>query len=320
MKIYLTHEQQIELLKSKGLTVSDEESALFHLRTEGYYNIINGYSEFFKYKCADDSKHYCRNATFEQILDLYKFDKNLRSIVYKYTSSIECYVKESIAHTFSKLHGTNNTVYLQSDCFSDSYPESVQRLIDECNKIIESSTQTNSNKYRDYIAHAKIKYDQVPLWILMRAMTFGQASKFYINMIESEREQIATLYNLTSQQMKTMLEILVTFRNIVAHGERTFCARLHRTRLPSHLSVLPKLSIPKNKTGDYLYGRNDFLSLLVCCKYFLPKLEFADLICEIDLLLDGLNKFLSDSLVGKIKIQMGFKNNCWKNLPKVDVL
>ena len=47
-----------------------------------------------------------------------------------------------------------------------------------------------------------------------------------------------------------LLEVVVSYRNIVAHGERTFCARLPKTRLSTSLGIVKKMQIPKNSKGE----------------------------------------------------------------------
>lgn len=46
-KPFKTVEEQIEILKSRGLIIQDEERALFFLKNNNYYELINGYKDFF---------------------------------------------------------------------------------------------------------------------------------------------------------------------------------------------------------------------------------------------------------------------------------
>ena len=47
-KRFLTYEQQIELLKSKKLHISDEKLAVENLKQYSYYSLISGYKDIFK--------------------------------------------------------------------------------------------------------------------------------------------------------------------------------------------------------------------------------------------------------------------------------
>ena len=317
MKDFYTYDQQIEKLKEKGLIIQDEVTAIQFLKLEGYYNVINGYSPNFKTKQGT----FCKGTTFEDVCYLYAFDKDLRSIIYKHTSSIETHVKALIAHEFSRVHGVDEKTYLRSECFTSksNSVEAVSRLIDECNTTITEALNHNSNKYRQYIAHNYNTHGHVPLWVLIRALSFGTISIFYKNMIDSEKDLIAENYHVTAEQLANMLEVVVSYRNIVAHGERTFCARLPKTRLSTQLSITKKLCIAKNAKGENMFGRNDFLALLICCKYLLPGEEFANLIHELESKLNHLAQKLSPQMMSHVRTAMGIKSNSWKLLPKLRV-
>ena len=314
MKAFFTYEQQIEKLKNDGLIIDDEVRAVKELKLEGYYNIINGYSPIFK-----NGTHFIKGTTFENINALYDFDKSLRSIIYKYTSLIECHIKALIAHEFSRVHGVDEKTYLTPNSFTTkaNSTENVKRLIEECNNTIIEALNKNSNKYREYIAHNYNTHGHVPMWVLIRAISFGTTSIFYKNMLDEEKDIIAKNYLLTSAQLANMLEVVVSFRNIVAHGERTFCARLPKTRLTTDLSVVKKMCIAKNEKGSNKYGRNDFLALLICCKYLLSPLDLASFISELQIALDILQEKQTPSMFGKIKVYMGLQSNAWKILTKL---
>ena len=220
MKAFYTYDQQVEKLKEKGLVINDEKKAINFLRLEGYYNIINGYSSEFKSQKGVFNK----GTTFEDICNLYAFDKDIRNIIYKYTSSVETHIKALIAHEFSRAHGVDESLYLQPSCFTSNQnsKQKVQDLISACNETIKEALNPKSNKYRKYIDHNKTKHEHVPMWVLIRALSFGTTSIFFKNMIEEEKERIASNYALSSSQLANMLEVVVSYRNIVAHGERTF--------------------------------------------------------------------------------------------------
>ncbi|MGN0796993.1 MAG: Abi family protein [Christensenellales bacterium] len=316
MKEFFTYEQQILKLKEDGLIIVDENQTLNDLRLEGYYNIINGYSPIFK----NDSK-FIKGTSFDNIKNLYDFDKTLRSIVYKYTTSIECHIKALIAHEFSRVYGVDEKKYLSTESFSSNakFVEKVNRLIGECNHTIRDALNNKSNKYREYIEHNYVNHGHVPMWVLIRAISFGTTSIFYKCMKEEEKKEISKNYSITASQLANMLEVVVSFRNIVAHGERTFCAKLPKTRLTTDLSIVKKLCIAKNPKGENKFGRNDFLSLLICCKYLLSPLEFSGFFTEFELALDSLGKQQAPSMFGRIAVNMGLQSKSWKLLPKLKI-
>lgn len=314
LKNFFTYEQQLQKLKSDGLIIPDESYALRCLKQEGYYNLINGYSKNFKSKNG-----YVKGTSFNHIVALYKFDQTLRSILYKYTSIIECHVKALIAHEFSRNHGVDEKTYLADKCFTPNITRAsaVTKLIETCNDVILHGKDKSSNRYRKYIDHNIREYGHVPFWVLVRALSFGTISIFYDLMLTAEKEAVANEFGLTSAQLANILEIIVQFRNIVAHGERTFCAYLPKVLLSTNLTVIKKLSIAKNKNGENKYGRKDILALLISCKYLLPDIDYRGMIMETDMALDQLKKDLDPTAIGKILTLMGLKSVNLKSLSKV---
>ena len=201
--------------------------------------------------------------------------------------------------------------------FVYSFITGVYKILNLLDGTINEALNSKSNKYRKYIDHNKSSHGHVPMWVLIRALSFGTTSIFFKNMIEEEKEAIASNYELSASQLANVLEIVVSYRNIVAHGERTFCTRLPKTRLSTNLEIVKKMSIPKNAKGENKYGKSDFLSLLICCKYLLPSSEMSSLIVELKEKIEWLSARLSPSMMGKIKISMGLWSDGWMLLPRL---
>ncbi len=64
-KPFKTYEQQIELLKEKGLSIPNETYAVKVLKDLSYFALINGYKKAFKH----DGLY--KNASFEDIVALF---------------------------------------------------------------------------------------------------------------------------------------------------------------------------------------------------------------------------------------------------------
>ncbi len=242
-------------------------------------------------------------------------------MVYKYIASIECNIKAIVGHEFSRVHGVDEKQYLNPSSFTQDQrcALGVSRLIVECNETIQEALNKNSNKYRSYIEHNYKVHGHVPMWVLIRALSFGTTSIFYKYMVEAEKQVIANNFGVTSAQLENILEVIVSFRNIVAHGERTYCAKLPRTRLSTNLTISKKLNIPLNSKGENKFGRNDLLSLIISCKYLLSGVEFSGFIAELDLSLQELAKQLNPKMFNRVKIQMGLWSDGWKYLPKFNM-
>lgn len=68
MKEFKTYDEQIDLLKTRGLKFVDEDFALNKLEEDNYYSIINGYKNLFLDK--EDGNKFKNNVTFDEIYSL----------------------------------------------------------------------------------------------------------------------------------------------------------------------------------------------------------------------------------------------------------
>ena len=65
-KPFKTLEEQVELMKNRGLYFDDEEKAKSYLLLNNYYNVINYYSKFF----MNGNDYYINGATFDEVSHL----------------------------------------------------------------------------------------------------------------------------------------------------------------------------------------------------------------------------------------------------------
>ena len=69
--------RSINLQNEKKLTIPDKEYTLKTLKQIGYFGLIGGYKNPFK---NPTTQKYKDGTTFDEIVDLYKFDENLREL------------------------------------------------------------------------------------------------------------------------------------------------------------------------------------------------------------------------------------------------
>ncbi|WP_369024807.1 Abi family protein [Mycoplasma capricolum] len=100
-KEFKTFQEQIEILKSRGLIITNEQKAIEILKQENYYNIVNGYKDLFLKKSLDNNQDiFIENTNFDELYSLFLFDRELRSILLKYILIFERDFKTTIAYNF----------------------------------------------------------------------------------------------------------------------------------------------------------------------------------------------------------------------------
>lgn len=213
MKEYKNNKELIEYLISKNVTVNNIEQALENIEQYSYYSIVNSYKFVFK----DEENNYKPNVTFEEILALYEFDKNIKAIFLKYTLEIEVIIKSLMANVIAEQYGVEN--YLKLENFDEQANEEFKNNLIECvNKEIEDNYKKHSA-----IKHYKDTYGFIPPFVLTKILTFGVISRYYGLLKQAYRQAISKRFKLSDKLLKQILVNLTMVRNISAHSDRLFC-------------------------------------------------------------------------------------------------
>ncbi|EGO9187948.1 Abi family protein, partial [Enterococcus faecalis] len=83
-KPFKTLDEQIIILRNRGLVISDDEVTKSILLRENYYNVINGYKDIFIDRESEDSEKFIKNTNFNEIYRLYSLDRDFRNHIFKY--------------------------------------------------------------------------------------------------------------------------------------------------------------------------------------------------------------------------------------------
>lgn len=216
-------DDQITLLISRGLDIEDRDRAAHYLYHLNYYR-LSGYMLPFQ-EGADH--HFRTGTTFEQVLNLYLFDRKLRLLLMDAIERIEVSVRTQWAFHLAHKYGAH--AYLEKEIFRDDrrYLKSISKLSDE----YERSKET-------FIEHYRKTYDEPhmpPLWVVCEIMTLGHLSAFYQNIKEpQDRQMIAEVYGLDEKVLTSFLHHLSHVRNLCAHHSRIWNRRFTIT------ATLPK--------------------------------------------------------------------------------
>ncbi|MCT7885327.1 MAG: Abi family protein, partial [Lactobacillus iners] len=132
MKEYKTFNQQLVILRKRGLIVPKDGHPKRFLEQENYYNVINGYKDLFLQKDSSgnllDPESYLPNAHFNELKALFLFDRELRMLFLKYILIFENSFKTVISHEFSKKYPKPNS-YLEIKNYVDDNPKKVLQQI-----------------------------------------------------------------------------------------------------------------------------------------------------------------------------------------------
>lgn len=305
-KEFKTIDEQIEILKNRNLDIEDIEKARLLLNDNNYYYLINGYKELFINKNYKNDK-FIKGSKLKEIYNLYEFDRKIRIIFLEYILLIERKIDTYVSYEFSKEHGHKD--YLIPDNFNyiDKNKKLINKFLKEINLEI-SHQYKNSNKM---IVHYIDNYKYIPLWVLIRILSFGKVSKFYSFMKQKEQNNISRKFNIKSEILKTYLMNLGNIRNICAHDEKLYdvilTKRINITEYHKKLKLIIKDAKITNATRD-------LFSIIIILKILLEKTNFKKFYIEIIKEIEVLEKHLTTISINKVLYKMGFPKNYKKLL------
>ncbi|UNQ04623.1 Abi family protein [Enterococcus faecalis] len=109
---FYSYDEQLILLKEKGLLISDDDIAKQILKNFSYYTIINGYKDLFT-----DNHIYVPDTRIETLYELHWIDLKLSGILFKYSLIVEKKLKSSVSYLVAKNFGVNELEYLKRKIF-----------------------------------------------------------------------------------------------------------------------------------------------------------------------------------------------------------
>ncbi|MDR2555189.1 MAG: Abi family protein [Fibromonadaceae bacterium] len=206
---FLSYEEQINLLKNRGLLFKDEARALNLFECISYYRFSSYWHPFLKDKQV---KIFKENVNFDSIFDLYKFDADLRKIIMAEIVKIEIAVRSKMVYILSL---SNDSFWLENEkLFSCS--NIYASLISSIKKEIDRSEESFIISFKKEFSN-----DIPPAFMVLETASFGTLSKLYKYLKSSkEKQEIALFFGLLDKAFESWLHSLVYVRNICAHHSR----------------------------------------------------------------------------------------------------
>lgn len=215
----LSFRQQLEHLVNHGLVVENTLEALQILSSVSYYR-LSGY--WYPFRLRDEhgavGSDFVQNTNFMQVVELYEFDRRLRSLVLEALERIEIAVRTRITYHMGHRYGA----------FAHADPSNFHTGFDHAKwlKKLEDETQRSSDQF---IRHYKSKYEGfpcIPVWMLTEVISFGALSFLYTGLRNDQKsgiedkKAISDCFSLHYKRFGDWLHTLTYIRNICAHHSR----------------------------------------------------------------------------------------------------
>lgn len=215
VKPALSLDEQINLLLERGLVIKDEPRARHYLKYIGYYR-LSGYSLIFQKSGSVAGPHAFKDGvTFDDILDCYIFDRELRLLVMDAIERIEVAVRTVISNTMSERHGPH--WYMDKKLFVDQYNH--EGLLSQIKK--ETNYQQEKRHHIEFIAHYYKNYhspELPPSWMVAEVLSIGAWSVMFAQIKDREdQKEICKSFGIPYNVMGSWLHSLTYLRNLCAH-------------------------------------------------------------------------------------------------------
>ena len=242
-----TLQEQIEILKSRGLNVEDENFAEHYLSHVSYYRL----GEYWYSMQSDKEKHIFKEGSkFSDVIHLYEFDRELKILLFDVIERIEISLRTKMI--FHLSHEFDAWWFQDFGIFNDSLA-----LTKTLASIEEEVSRTKEKYIKEHFKKHKDDRRFPPAWKTLEQTSFGSLSKLYGNLknnVESKDIIAAEFGAVNHTYLPSWLQSIAQIRNYCAHH-----SRLWNKNLPGSPKLLSKPpfdwieDVPKQHESIHIY-------------------------------------------------------------------
>ena len=252
-------EQHLEVLEKRGLLIPDPDKALHYLKYIGYYR-LTGYCLPFQAGAAGDHS-FIESTSFDDVLKLYVFDRELRVHILDAIERIEVAFRAAISNTMSLAYGPH--WYLDEHHFGKRYGRGGRQTYDHA-KLLKEIDKADSTSLRHY---RETYTDPIypPSWMVIESLSFGSCSMMFAHLRKVQIKLVSEELELGPTQLISWMHGLVLLRNLCAHHSRIWNRKFsHRLSIHGEIPGALRENIDRDNKF-YVYA-----SLIV---YFLRSIS-----------------------------------------------
>lgn len=262
-------DNQIKLLRKRGLEIHDEDFARNFLSRVSYYRLSSYFIPFeTPFDSTENKLERCHNfiegSSFEDIYQLYIFDKNLRLHLLEAIEKIEVAIRTLWSNALS-ISENNSHVYIDPKAFHCPWRHQTQ--------LAQVAKQLNESKEL-FVTHYKNKYQEPflpPIWAMTEVLSFTDLSKWVNNTksIDVKTSLARKLGFFTPDVLNGVTQTIAYIRNICAHHARLWNRKMVK-KLPNIKSLNEYLVLSDKEVSNKLYN------YLVVINFILKAIDEKD--------------------------------------------
>lgn len=200
---------QIKILQQRGLIINSPDEMNHYLNHVGFYRL----SGYWQYLQSNNTNHnFITGTTFDQVIELYDFDRELRLLLLGAIERIEVSFRANMINMLCASYGsnwfTNKAIFFSEERMNDVI-ETINRELDRSDEECINQPEGKSNRCK-----------HPPAWITLQSLSFGTLSRIYGNIRNDIREKkiIAQVYGLPKAiWLQNWVQVISMIRNYCAH-------------------------------------------------------------------------------------------------------
>ena len=271
-------EQQIEILKEKGLIIKDTALGKQILQHFNFFDIIKVYKNLFIVNNV-----FVKNTTIEKVFLFYHYDRAIQNILFKYSVYIERIFKNRLAEILSQEIGITKQEYLKIENYT----------VRNNNNLILNNTLKEIRDIEGISEHPSILLKKITFSTTINLYNFLneklKEKMIYFNYKDNEKQQAKNLF-------RNSLYIIRRYRNEIAHSMDFINYRAERYIIFRYLKkILNKYGyiklMNKNDYSKRQRGSNDIFSMILSIILLLGN-EFlrTEMLKELEMFINKENK------------------------------
>lgn len=279
-KPHKSYSQLVDILEDRGMIIPDRERAERKLSQIGYYRLSG-----FWFPCREVKKDgagagmlhpgtkqpiredsFQAGVDFNQIVELYLFDKKLRLMMLDAIERIEIHIRSVVAHEM----GYHDPLAYQNDAFIN--PQKLKTWKDRKANKNRNLWGEWSTKQQELIARSKedcikwhkIEKKEIPFWVAVESWDFGNLSKYYSMLRAKYQRKICFRLGISNEKiLETWLHEINILRNRCAHHSRIWNQSSNNALPVFQIPYFDKLALDE-RAMTRMYG-------IICIMWFLVK-------------------------------------------------
>lgn len=210
-KTYQTPFQLVQLLANRNLIIEDTNRSEQYLKRIGYFRLSAYFYPLLEF--PKDNHRFKEGSTFQKALNMYRFDRQLRLLIFNQIEKIEIAVRAAIVNIMSRE--TNDIFWMTNP----AHFANESRFINTLQKIDDEYFHSRE----DFIEHFRDTYEEpyAPSWMLAEILPLGVLTRIYENIRDNRlRKLIAQEFELNIPVFTSWMTIITVTRNSCCHHAR----------------------------------------------------------------------------------------------------